>query len=85
MPDSPRQKFIVKIRQCINLLNRVEGYMNKIKVFVKESEFYNLIDHIYIFNRLNISSLEAFLKKVNDNGSYRHKRNLIDVLENLEV
>lgn len=74
MPNSPRQNFIVKINQCINLFNTVEGYLDKIKDYVKDSEFFIIIDEVYDKTRMNITILLGFLKKVNSNGSFIYKR-----------
>jgi len=74
MPNSARQNFIVKINQCINLLGTVEGYLTKIKDFVKGTEFFTITEKVHNKNKENTLTLIDFLKEINTDGVFTYQR-----------
>lgn len=64
MPDSPRQKFIIKIRQVINLLGTVDVYLMKIYLYCYGTNYVKKVHKIVKKNHQNIHALKRFLKEI---------------------
>lgn len=64
MPDSPRQKFIIKIRQVINLLTTIDTYLMKIHLYCYGTDYVKTVHKIVKRNDKNIHALKRFLKQI---------------------
>lgn len=64
MPDSERQRFIIKIRQSLNLLNTIDTYLMKIHLYCYGTDYVKAVGKIVKFNHKSIHALKRFLKKV---------------------
>ncbi len=64
MPDSKRQKFIIKIRQCLNLLTTIDTYLMKIHLHCYGTDYVKTVSKIVKINHKSINALKRFLKKV---------------------
>ena len=64
MPDSMRQKFIIKIRQSINLLTTVDTYLMKIHLHCYGTDYGKNLKRIVKQNTHNIKYLKRFMKEV---------------------
>lgn len=64
MPDSARQKFIIKINQCINLLTTIDTYLMKIHLYCYNSDYVKEVSKIVKEINHVGRSLKKFLKKV---------------------
>ena len=65
MTFTKRQFFIYRIKQCLNLLNKVSLYMNDVIEYTKKSKHNKVINKIDNNIDNNILKLSKFLIEVN--------------------
>jgi len=64
MPNTARQNFIVKVKQCFNLLKTVDKYLKKISYHCIGTEYFDVARLLERYNQLLKNEVEMFLKSV---------------------
>ena len=64
MPNTKRQKFIIKIEQCLNLLATIDTYLMKIYLYCYGTDYAKTMSKIVKINHKSTRILNRFLKKV---------------------